>query len=130
MINLLRRYEESGAPAQRRQQLAAKKAKEEKGIGSMYHLDPQVGPSMKVADTYGWRVEWDPRTQKRMFVPFEESTASSPGTKIINLILHIFTLYKTRWSNLFCCADAKEKGIKKGSASSKKMKIDQLGSWI
>ena len=81
MINLLRRYEESGAPAQRRQQLAAKKAKEEKGIGSTYHLDPQEGPSKKVADTYGWRVELDHRTQKRMFVPIEESTASSPGTK-------------------------------------------------
>lgn len=113
MINLLRRYDESGAPARKRQQLAAEKAKKEKGIGIRHRLDPEVGPSRKVAKSYGWKTHWDDWEASRKV---DESTASSPGTQIINLILQILTLYKTRWSDLFCCADAKAKGTKKGRA--------------
>ena len=83
MVNLLRRYEETGAPEKKRKLREAQEAQEAKErMAKMFHynLDPQAGPSKRVADAYAWEQVGNRKRGRDVDPYYVESTDSSSGT--------------------------------------------------
>ena len=83
MINLLRRYEETGGPERYRKKREAQEAQEAQAKVARafhYHLDPQAGPSKRVADAYGWEQLGNWKNGRNVDPYYLESTDSSSGT--------------------------------------------------
>ena len=80
MINLLRRYEETGGPERYRKKRKAQEAQAKEARALHYHLDPQTRPSKRVADAFGWEQLGNWKNGRNVDPYYMESTDSSSGT--------------------------------------------------
>ena len=80
MVNLLRRYEESGAPERKRKLREAKEAQEAQDKMARMFGYPQAGPSRRVAEAYAWEQAGNWKSGRNVDPYYVESTDSSSGT--------------------------------------------------